>query len=61
MLGKKQVFNTVPFFWTRHYNKTIQYVGYSDSQDDIFIQGDVKAGKFLAFYTKGDKVDAISG
>ncbi|CDW87365.1 nad-dependent dehydrogenase [Stylonychia lemnae] len=40
MLGQSQVFNRVPFFWTRNYNKSIQYVGYAQSYDEVFIQGD---------------------
>ena len=31
MLGKLAPFANIPFFWTRHYNKSIQYAGYATS------------------------------
>lgn len=56
MLGKMVPFGNIPFFWTRHYNKSIQYVGNVQSFDEVFIQGDVAANKFVAFYIKDGKI-----
>ena len=50
MMGKLVPFGNVPFYWTRHYNKTVQYVGYAHEFDEVYIQGDVMANKFVAFY-----------
>lgn len=61
MLGKMVPFGDIPFYWTRNYNKSIQYVGYAPEYDEIHVQGDIKAGKFLAFYIKSGKVLAVSG
>jgi NAD(P)H-nitrite reductase large subunit len=29
MLGKMVPFGNIPFYWTRHYNKTVQYIGFA--------------------------------
>ena len=61
MLGKMTPFGNVPFFWTRNYNKAIQYIGYAHEYDEVHIEGDVLANKFLAFYIKDGKVLAVAG
>jgi NADPH-dependent 2,4-dienoyl-CoA reductase/sulfur reductase-like enzyme len=61
MLGKMTPFGNVPFFWTRNYNKTVQYIGFAHDYDEVHIDGDVVANKFLAFYIKDGKVLAVAG
>ncbi len=62
MLDKKVPFRNIPFFWTRHYNRSIQYVGYAPQYDETFIQGDIKKGEsFLVYYIKGNQIHAVSG
>jgi NADPH-dependent 2,4-dienoyl-CoA reductase/sulfur reductase-like enzyme len=61
MLGKMVPFGSIPFFWTRHYNKTIQYVGYAEDFSEVFVQGDILANKFVAYYIKDNKVLAVAG
>ena len=60
MLGKNIPFTTVPFFWSRAFNKGIQYIGHATSWDEIHVDGSIKDEKFLAFYIKGGKVLAVS-
>lgn len=43
MLGKFIPYGNTPFFWTRHYNKSIQYVGHTIGYDEVIIHGDVAA------------------
>jgi hypothetical protein len=61
MLGKMTPFGNIPFFWTRNYNKAIQYIGYAPEFDEVHVQGDIMANKFLAFYIKNGKVLAVAG
>lgn len=61
MLGKMTPFGNIPFYWTRHYNKTVQYIGHAHEFDEVHIEGDVAANKFLAFYIKDGKVLAVAG
>jgi apoptosis-inducing factor 3 len=61
MLGKMVPFGNIPFFWTRNYNKAVQYIGFAADYDEVHIEGDVMANKFLAFYIKNGKILAIAG
>lgn len=54
MLGKMVPYSNIPFFWTRNYNKGLQYAGYTKGYDKIHIDGDVMEGKFLALYIKNN-------
>lgn len=54
-------YGNTPFFWTRHYNKSLQFVGHNSSYDEVFIQGNPMENKFLAFYIKDNKVIAVAG
>ena len=61
MLGKLVPYGSVPFFWTRNYNRTIQYCGNGAGYKTVHIQGDVSANKFAAFYINdSDQVVAVS-
>jgi NADPH-dependent 2,4-dienoyl-CoA reductase/sulfur reductase-like enzyme len=43
MLGQRQVFDAVPFFWSQHYDVVINYVGHAADWDCIDIDGDIAA------------------
>jgi NADPH-dependent 2,4-dienoyl-CoA reductase/sulfur reductase-like enzyme len=58
--GKKTPIHSVPFFWTMLCGKGLRYTGYGFGYDDVVIHGDVNELKFVAFYTKGDKVIAVA-
>ena len=54
MLGGRQKFASVPFFWSQHYDVPINYVGHAESWDDIAIDGDIPARDCaLRFQSKG--------
>ena len=42
MLGAHEHFEAVPFFWSQHYDVSINYVGHADEWDTIDIVGDVE-------------------
>jgi apoptosis-inducing factor 3 len=54
MLGLRQKFVDVPFFWSQHYDIPINYVGHAEKWDELAIEGDI-AGKdcLLRFKLKG--------
>jgi apoptosis-inducing factor 3 len=54
MLGLREKFAAVPFFWSQHYDIPINYVGHAEKWDELAIEGDI-AGKdcLLRFKTKG--------
>jgi NADPH-dependent 2,4-dienoyl-CoA reductase/sulfur reductase-like enzyme/nitrite reductase/ring-hydroxylating ferredoxin subunit len=44
MLGGREAFDAVPFFWSQHYDVPINYVGHAEGWDDLVVEGDI-AGK----------------
>jgi apoptosis-inducing factor 3 len=44
MLGRREAFDAVPFFWSQHYDVPINYVGHAEGWDDLVVEGDI-AGK----------------
>ena len=69
MLGRRQRFNAVPFFWSQHYDTTIAYVGHAEQWDRLEIEGDPAArdcavsfwrdGRKLAVATVGRDRDSL--
>ncbi len=39
MLGHREAFNAVPFFWSQHYDVTVNYVGHAERWDEVHIDG----------------------
>ncbi len=50
MLGLKQPFESVPFFWTEQYGVAVRYVGHAADWDEVAVDGDMSGGKFLIRY-----------
>ena len=60
MLGKRERFDAVPFFWSQHYDVPINYVGHAESFDDIAIDGSIKDRDCLLKYRKDGRVLAVA-
>ncbi|CAL1545244.1 unnamed protein product [Lymnaea stagnalis] len=58
--GKAQDIRSVPYFWTVQFGKSIRYTGYGPGYDEVILHGDVDDNKFVAFYTKKEKVVAVA-
>ena len=43
MLGGRERFDAVPFFWSQHYDLTIRYVGHAERWDAVRIDGSLDA------------------
>jgi len=57
MLGRRQAFDAVPFFWSQHYDVSIRYVGHAEKWDRTVIDGDVAAKDCqVAYYRDGRKL-----
>jgi NADPH-dependent 2,4-dienoyl-CoA reductase/sulfur reductase-like enzyme len=61
MAGIDKTFDQVPFFWTGQYGLSLAYVGHATDWDDIVYEGDLEQHDFLAYYLKGDQVQAVAG
>ena len=60
MLGRRERFDAVPFFWSQHYDVPINYVGHAESFDDIAIDGSIDGRDCLLKYRKGGRVLAVA-
>jgi NADPH-dependent 2,4-dienoyl-CoA reductase/sulfur reductase-like enzyme/nitrite reductase/ring-hydroxylating ferredoxin subunit len=60
MLGHNERFDTVPFFWSQHYDVPINYIGHAERWDEIAIEGDVKAKDCLLRYKRDGRVLAVA-
>jgi len=61
MLGLREKFTQVPFFWSQHYDVPINYVGHAESWDELAIEGDIKAKDcVLRFKRKGKTLAVVS-
>ena len=60
MLGMRQPFAAVPFFWSQHYDIPINYVGHAEKWDDLAIEGDIGNKDCLLRYRLGGKLLAIA-
>ncbi len=60
MLGQREVFDAVPFFWSQHYDVPINYVGHAGKWDEIAVDGDIAAKDCLLRYKSGGRVRAVA-
>jgi NADPH-dependent 2,4-dienoyl-CoA reductase/sulfur reductase-like enzyme/nitrite reductase/ring-hydroxylating ferredoxin subunit len=60
MMGYREAFDAVPFFWSQHYDVPINYVGHAETWDEIAIDGDIKGRDCLLRYKSGGRVLAVA-
>jgi hypothetical protein len=61
MAGKRAVYDSVPFFWTKQGDLNIKYVGHVKGWENIIIQGDLADQRVLTLYVKHNQVLAAAG
>ena len=60
MLGQREAFDAVPFFWSQHYDVPINYVGHAEQWDEITVDGDIAAKDCLLRYKSRGRVLAVA-
>jgi len=60
ILGRRERFSDVPFFWSQHYDLPINYVGHAEKWDALEIEGDIKARDCLVRYRRDGKLLAVA-
>jgi NADPH-dependent 2,4-dienoyl-CoA reductase/sulfur reductase-like enzyme/nitrite reductase/ring-hydroxylating ferredoxin subunit len=60
LLGAREKFTAVPFFWSQHYDVSISYVGHAESWEEVAIEGDLGARNCLVRYKRGGRVAAVA-
>ncbi|WP_192181638.1 FAD-dependent oxidoreductase [Mesorhizobium amorphae] len=60
MLGHREKFVAVPFFWSQHYDVPINYVGHAGQWDELAVDGDVAAKDCLVRFKRGGRTLAVA-
>ncbi|GEP53409.1 FAD-dependent oxidoreductase [Reyranella soli] len=60
MLGLRQKFDAVPFFWSQHYDVPINYVGHAEKWDELLVDGDIAGRDCLVRYKQGGRTLAAA-
>ena len=60
MLGHREKFDAVPFFWSQHYDVPINYVGHAEKWDEIEVDGSVADRNCVLRYKRNGRVLAVS-
>jgi NADPH-dependent 2,4-dienoyl-CoA reductase/sulfur reductase-like enzyme len=60
LLCRRERYAAVPFFWSQHYDVSIDYVGHAASWDDIDQRGDVNAHDVALRFRKAGRTLAVA-
>ena len=60
MLGRRERFDAVPFFWSQHYDVPINYVGHAEKWDELAVEGDIAAKDCLVRLRRGGRTLAVA-
>ena len=60
MLGRRERFSAVPFFWTRQFGVSIKYVGHAEQWDEIQIAGSLEAKHCTLTYRLAGRALAVA-
>jgi NADPH-dependent 2,4-dienoyl-CoA reductase/sulfur reductase-like enzyme len=60
ILGYRERFHAVPFFWSQHYEVAINYVGHAERLDSVEIDGDLNARDCAVSYKRGGFTLAVA-
>jgi NADPH-dependent 2,4-dienoyl-CoA reductase/sulfur reductase-like enzyme len=60
MLGARERFEAVPFFWSQHYDMAIKYVGHAENWDAVHIDGSLDGQDCRVSYVGGGRTLAVA-
>jgi NADPH-dependent 2,4-dienoyl-CoA reductase/sulfur reductase-like enzyme len=60
MMGAAEKFDAVPFFWSQHYDLTVNYVGHAEQWDAADVEGSFAARDFSITFRRGARVLAVA-
>ncbi|TML97197.1 MAG: NAD(P)/FAD-dependent oxidoreductase [Actinobacteria bacterium] len=58
MLGRPEVYDRLPYFFSDQYDVGMEYSGYARTWDRVVLRGDPASREFVAFWLVGDRVVA---
>jgi NADPH-dependent 2,4-dienoyl-CoA reductase/sulfur reductase-like enzyme/nitrite reductase/ring-hydroxylating ferredoxin subunit len=60
MLGHRATFDAVPFFWSQHYDVSINYVGHAEQWDELAIEGYIAGKDCTLRFKRNGRVLAVA-
>ena len=60
ILGARESFRAVPFFWSQHYDVPINYVGYAEGWDRLEVAGSIAQRSCLVAYRVAGRISAVA-
>ena len=60
IMGNKNPYNQIPWFWSDQYDHKLQLVGISGEHDEVILRGSESEQNFLLFYLKDSKLIAVN-
>src|SRR5204862_3803947 len=60
ILGRREPFFAVPFFWSQHYDVVIAYVGHAEKWDRIDVKGSIADKDCTVAFVLGEKITAVA-
>ncbi len=60
MLGRRESYAAVPFFWSQHYDIPINYVGHAEAWDEIVVEGDISGKDCLLRFNRQGRTLAVA-
>ena len=60
ILGRREIFDAVPFFWSQHYDISINYVGHAERWDAVRVDGSPEAHDCTVSFMRGDRRLAVA-
>ena len=60
MLGMAEAFTSVPFFWSQHYDISINYVGHAEGWNELVVEGNLMAKDGLVRFRHGGDTLAVA-
>jgi apoptosis-inducing factor 3 len=60
MLGQREKYTAIPFFWSQHYDVPINYVGHAEEWDNLVIEGDIRAKDCLLRFNREGRTLAVA-
>ncbi len=60
MLGGRERFSAVPFFWSQHYDIPINYVGHAEQWDELAVEGSIAGKDCLVRFKREGRTLAVA-
>jgi NADPH-dependent 2,4-dienoyl-CoA reductase/sulfur reductase-like enzyme/nitrite reductase/ring-hydroxylating ferredoxin subunit len=60
MLGARERFDALPFFWSLHYDISIKYVGHAEKWDEVRVDGSLEAHDCSIAYIRNGRTTAVA-